>query len=225
MRVISSSFLALALTSIACGGGRDPDDSNPDDATGGQSGSGGSTAAGGSPGSGGESSTGGSTGQTFAPAELFPLAVGNTWTYEVTEKTLGACVSDPSETVASTVDIDSVTAFNLTSACFDREEGDYSILAVNGAEIVQQMGGTWETTYATPLADGHSWTIASGVYTFTWEQVGQVTVPAGTFEDCWRRPITPESESTENTTLCRGVGPVIRENSMWRLELSEYQLN
>src|SRR5690606_35538862 len=130
----------------------------------------------------------------------------------------------PSEEVVETVMIDEVTAFHLTSACFEVAPGDYSTLAVNGAEIVQQMGEDWATTLGSPVVDGHSWTIATGL-TFSWVQVGQVTVPAGTFEDCWQRPITPASDYTETTTFCRGVGPVIRETSMWRLELSEYTVN
>lgn len=214
----------LGCAASACGGGSDPDDSEPKDGTGGQTSSGGSTADGGSPASGGESSTGGSTGQTFAPAELFPLAVGNTWTHAVTEKFAGACASAPVETVVGTVTVEGVTAFNLTSACFGLAEGDYSTLAPHGQEVLQQFSEDWAATVATPLADGHSWTILSGSYTFTWHQVGQVTVPAGTFEDCWRRAITP-GDTAETTTFCRGIGPVIRENSSWRLELSDYELN
>jgi hypothetical protein len=214
----------LGSASSACGGGSDLDDSEPEDGSGGQTSSGGSTADGGSPATGGDSATGGNAGEAFVPAELFPLAVGNTWTHEVTEKSPGACVSEPAETVVSTVTIDGVPAFNLSSACFGLAEGDYSTLAVNGPEIVQQLGGTWATTLAAPLADGHSWTISSGAYTFTWHEVGQVTVPAGTFDGCWRRAITP-GETAETTTFCRGVGPVIRENSSWRLELSDYELN
>jgi hypothetical protein len=53
-----------------------------------------------------------------------------------------------------------------------------------------------------PVMAGHSW--SNGVATVTWRDAGTVTVPAGTFESCFRAEISADSY----TTFCRGVGPV-----------------
>src|SRR5262249_43131594 len=56
-----------------------------------------------------------------------------------------------------------------------------------------------------PVEDGSSWYSPHDDLTFTWHDAGIVTVPAGTFDRCWRRD---PSGSTDYIVVCRGVGLV-----------------
>ena len=54
------------------------------------------------------------------------------------------------------------------------------------------------------LVDGHSWTYVNTSY--TWKRETSVTVPAGTYDDCWTASSTSATRRT--STYCRGVGLV-----------------
>jgi hypothetical protein len=66
------------------------------------------------------------------------------------------------------------------------------------------------------LQDGHSWSYG-GYTTYTWQEQASVTVPAGTYTDCW----TAVSSNTTfpTSTYCRGIGPVLVQS-----DSSEQQL-
>lgn len=106
--------------------------------------------------------------------------------------------------------MDGRPAFQLTTLCPPPNVlsvDGYSVPTPGGDEVDYDNKGTWVTVIDPMLVDGHSWPSFPD-YTFTWQRVaGTVTVPAGTFRDCW----TVHSSQTGNvfTTYCRGVGAVI----------------
>jgi hypothetical protein len=57
-----------------------------------------------------------------------------------------------------------------------------------------------------PVEEGHTWTYSFGGAgpQFVWHDAGTVTVPAGTFTNCWARAYV--SQSLARFIYCRGVG-------------------
>lgn len=85
-------------------------------------------------------------------------------------------------------------------------------LLQDGDRIFAYLPDSFETpTLAVdePVEDGHSWEARTGIQ-FYWEDAGTVQVPAGTFQDCWRRRELPGGEITipGYVTYCRGIGAV-----------------
>jgi hypothetical protein len=77
---------------------------------------------------------------------------------------------------------------------------------VVGDDVYSQVAtGAESKVLAVPLAQGASWQSNASV-TIDWiREMSPVTVPAGTFDDCWTAHALPwESWST----YCRGVGLV-----------------
>jgi hypothetical protein len=54
------------------------------------------------------------------------------------------------------------------------------------------------------LVDGHTWSYFNSSY--TWKRETSVTVPAGTYTDCWTA--NQNVSYTAYNTFCRGVGMV-----------------
>jgi hypothetical protein len=52
------------------------------------------------------------------------------------------------------------------------------------------------------------WTLTSSGYTRTWHSAGTVSVPAGSFDDCWRVDQVGTNNDNSTFTYCRGVGLV-----------------
>jgi len=69
----------------------------------------------------------------------------------------------------------------------------------------------------TPVEEGHRWQDSVG-RSLSWHKAGSVTVPAGTYHDCWERRL---ASATENgaVTFCRGVGQVRYSMSSYSAEL------
>ena len=80
---------------------------------------------------------------------------------------------------------------------------------VNGdtTKLYYNIFGLVEYLYLdSPVSHGHTWNYVGN--TATWLDAGTVTVPAGTFTNCWRwQTNTPESGYG---IYCRGVGLVRR---------------
>jgi hypothetical protein len=132
-----------------------------------------------------------------------PIELGHAWTYEVEELgTFPACPSGShtGETIAES-EIGGKHAFEVTNLCANVESSQY---AVEGDVVFVHYQGTWILALDAPVEEGHTWT--NGASTFTWHDEGTVTVPAGTFDDCWRATQNVAYEAY--TIFCRGVGPV-----------------
>src|SRR4029077_714132 len=71
-------------------------------------------------------------------------------------------------------------------------------------EVDFYYNGSWGTLIDPMLVEGHSWTYFNTSY--AWHRETSVTVPAGTFTDCWtaRQQVT----YTAYLTYCRGAGLV-----------------
>jgi hypothetical protein len=130
----------------------------------------------------------------------FPLTVGNTWDYEMTTTTIIVIDTVTSDTTVDTgamdLDINEETTLDngtdvfemITTVTFDDtlipsfadtsyidETEDYLLEYSTKADTVPS-----DTMLALPLEAGKTWA--------DYEAIGQenVTVPAGTFNDCWK---------------------------------------
>lgn len=150
--------------------------------------------------------TDGAGGDGGAPAEdnrIDPIALGHSWTYDVEE--IGNFPLCPSgshtgETIDA-LELDGKQALEVTNLCANVPSSFYS---VDGDIVQVNYQGTWILALDAPVEEGHTW--SNGVSTFTWHDEGEVTVSAGTFDDCWRATQNVEYEAY--TIFCRGVGPV-----------------
>lgn len=170
---------------------------------------------------GGAQTTGGTTsGGDTVPADLYPMAVGNTWTYVVEEKIVGSCPEEGrSISFVEEEFLDGRDTFVGTNVCFP---GSTARQAIDG-DIIEQYSepeAEWFVSYQAPLENGFEWSPLEGT-TLRWEEVGSLTVPAGTFEDCWHRVIVG---TIAQNTYCAGVGMVRSETEAYIAELGSYVL-
>ena len=89
----------------------------------------------------------------------------------------------------------------MQSACANVGSAYY---VVAGDLVQVDVGGAWLTALGTPVQEGQTWMEGSDSY--TWHSVGTVTVPAGTFDDCWSATLNVPTSTY--ALFCRGVGPV-----------------
>jgi hypothetical protein len=155
-----------------------------------------------------EASSGGEGGSDAAvdggPDErIDPIAPGHTWTYDVTILgTYPACVAGThTATVLHEEMLGGRDAFEVQSFCVPAGSFFYS---VDGDRVFTWVAMTWVLTLDAPVAAGHTW--SDGLDSFTWEAVPTVTVPAGTYTNCWRA--VEQVTYPTYTAFCRGVGPV-----------------
>lgn len=149
-----------------------------------------------------DSSTVDATPSDGGDTRIDPLVVGRSWTYDVTEvATYPLCPSGSH--VASVVGQstkDGKSAFEVTSLCANAGNFFY---AVSGDNVDWDYGGLWVIALDSPVQEGHTWT--NTVESYAWHDAASVTVPAGTFSQCWKaQDVAGESF----TIFCRGVGPV-----------------
>jgi len=139
-----------------------------------------------------------------APSDnrIDPITVGRTWTYEVTIHGNYPLCKPGSNTgrVLGQKSVGGRNAFQVQSFCPGAGTSSY---AVDGDKVEVYYASSWVLSLDAPVQEGHTWT--DGLYTYGWENVGPVTVPAGTYADCWKAKPTL---GTSFTTFCRGVGPV-----------------
>lgn len=135
---------------------------------------------------------------------LLPLAVGRSWTYQVTQLgSYSTCATgSQTESVTSQSVVGGRAAFDVSSWC---SASGTNTLSVNGDQVSLYYGGAWNVILDVPVEEGHSWTVY-GTIQYTWHDAGTVTVPAGTFTQCWRREQVVSY--TAYTIFCRGVGAV-----------------
>jgi hypothetical protein len=133
---------------------------------------------------------------------IWPLAAGYTWTYDVTTSGYPACTNGSSTAaVLAAGPMDGRQAFQVSSFCAGF--GD-SWVSTRGDEVDTDYMSTWIIALGAPVAEGQTW--SNGTSTFTWRSAGAVTVPAGTFQDCWKA--TQNVSYTFEQTYCRGAGLV-----------------
>lgn len=156
---------------------------------------------------------------------LLPIASGNNWYYQLEIVGQGPnCLIDIGNSMyaGGFVLPDGREAMNFQGFCVD------VFLFVIGTgdrvETYDEDGQLVVVSLDEPVADGHSWEASPG-RTFTWNrEPAPVTVPAGTFEDCWTRV---EVGLPYTSTYCRGVGKVreaLGDVDGYVAELESYQL-
>jgi len=132
---------------------------------------------------------------------LYPLAEGRVWTFEV----ISSGCNEPvyPVTVGAIEMVGGREAFLVTTGTVECGVVERH-LSQNGQAVdrYDPLNDTWTPLVAEPIEDGAVW--ADGEQ--RWEAVAEITVPAGTFADCWRA-VDPQDGVT-GTTFCPGVGPV-----------------
>lgn len=131
-----------------------------------------------------------------------PIELGRSWTYDVSiigTYPLCKAGSNKGQVLGSKI-VGGKTSFQVQSFCPGAGTSSYAVM---GDRVEIYYANTWVLSLDAPVQEGHTWT--DGVYTYGWEKVGAMTVPAGTFNDCWKAKPTI---GTSYTTFCRGVGPV-----------------
>ncbi len=133
-----------------------------------------------------------------------PIAMGESWTYDVTVAgSFSECESGTfAASVSQTEALDGKTAFLISSFC----PGIQSIWYAAAGDVVYAYDGeAWLLALDAPVQDGHTW--SDGLETFVWKDVGSITVPAGTFSNCFEADVQDEA-TYYAVTFCRGAGPV-----------------
>ena len=140
---------------------------------------------------------------------ILPLAAGRSWTFLVVATGDGGASACALGTQTSSV-LSEGTENNLPSFVYDPLcAGDDVVLLGGGDRLQAHPTNAVDPLYVyldTPIEEGHSWQDVAG-RTLTWHDAGTVTVPAGTFTDCWDRQLTSNGENSA-ITFCRGVGQV-----------------
>ena len=135
-----------------------------------------------------------------------PLAMGETWTYDVTLTGSFPGCSDGTfdSTISQNETLGGKNAFLVSSFCSGL--GSYWY-AADGDTVSVYSGSDWIVGLDSPVQEGHSWVSDQG-RTFQWYSAGSLTLPAGTFTDCWEARETGSATEEYSIYLCRGVGPV-----------------
>ncbi|MDH4210604.1 MAG: hypothetical protein OEV79_04080 [candidate division WOR-3 bacterium] len=154
----------------------------------------------------------------------FPLAVGNVWNYDVvyrlimTSDTIQYTGTSTTEitretTLNSNIDVleqvttmlwDDTTMTNSVDTTYIQSTGDHVLIYNDVADTEP------DTSLVLPIVDGNTWTVyADTTDTLTAEVIGQddVTVPAGTYADCWDIRYTSLGQTQDNW-FADGVGIV-----------------
>lgn len=131
---------------------------------------------------------------------LYPLAMGETWTYAVTAVGSGAVCSPGTytQTIVSANPVGGRAAFQMTSFC-SAISGTYDYAPGTGDEVDFNYNASWGVLIDGNLTEGHSWPYFNTSY--HWERA---TV-AG-HDDCWKA--VQDVSYTAYLTYCRGVGLV-----------------
>jgi hypothetical protein len=136
---------------------------------------------------------------------LYPLASGNSWTFTVAAvgDDVNCAPGSYTQSIVSANDVGGRTAFQMTNFCTE-VSGTYDYAAGSGDEVDFYYSDSWLTLVDPTLVEGHSWTYFNTSY--TWHRETSVTVPAGTYDDCWTA--NQDVSYTAYLTYCRGVGLV-----------------
>ncbi len=161
-----------------------------------------------------------------AATRYFPLAVGNSWTYNVVAQGSNPSCQAGTYTaeVLQELTVGGRGAFEFRGHCSTDISGQViSYLSQAEGRIEQYSNPDWHVGLGSPVTQGHTW-IWNASTTFRWEAIGQTTVPAGTFDNCFNRVEISASQPT--TTFCRDVGKVrVIDPGAYESELISYALN
>jgi hypothetical protein len=195
-------MLVIVLVAGCSGGGNGGSDGGAADMANGGAGGGGGGGSGGGGGGGSGGAGGGGGGGTAA---LYPLAVGNRWSYNVQPVGGGSICAPGShdQHVLSANAAGGRPAFQLDNFC-SGAAGTYDYSQPAGDAVDFYYQGSWAPLIELPLQEGHSWSYFNSGY--TWHRETSVTVPAGTFTDCWTAQ--QNVSYTAYLTYCRGAGLV-----------------
>lgn len=150
-----------------------------------------------------------------AAAPFHSYAIGHKRTWQGKNEK-GRDITDTSE-VTGILEIDGRSAFVLSRTTTRYGAGApssfTSYVAVEGDNEwsrSDQQDAAWEQSQKAPLTDGASWTVDG--WTYSYKREAAQTVPAGTFDDCWRIMLRTSSAPGQinDNIVCRGVG-LVRE--------------
>lgn len=131
-----------------------------------------------------------------------PIALGRSWTYDVSIIGTYPICKPGSHTgaVLGQKTTGGKSSFQVQSFCPGAGTSSYY---VDGDHVEVYYRGAWILSLEAPVAETTMWT--DGLLQYTWEKVGSITVPAGTFNDCWA---AKHVGGVSYTRFCRGIGPV-----------------
>jgi hypothetical protein len=138
------------------------------------------------------------------PADAIdPVAPHRAWTYDVSVfGPSSVCAPGRHDGKVTREDVvDGKHAYEVASFCPGMPSFFY---AFDGDRVELDYKGQWVLALETPVQEGTTW--SNGAGSFTWHDAGKVTVPAGTFSQCWKA--TENASFTAYTVFCRGVGAV-----------------
>jgi hypothetical protein len=158
---------------------------------------------------------------------FFPLTVGNVWNYDLLYTMMGVDTTEVTGT--STTEITQETTLDNNVAVFEQVTTmvwDDTTVMMNSVDttyiqetedyilIYYDLTDTEpDTSLALPIEAGNTWTVyADTTDTLTAEVIGQddVTVPAGTYNDCWDITYTSLGQ-TQDDWFAPDVG-VVRQH-------------
>lgn len=137
----------------------------------------------------------------FHPHNLYPLAEGNVWSYNVDTGT-------GENTLAIT---------RVISRVEDRVEvtsgGDPVVYQIRDEGIFRPGSDTW--LLKAPVREGAEWPSSQGMTARVTSTQATVETPAGSFEGCVRvEEAGGDAERFVQTVYCPGIGPVFLESRM-----------
>jgi hypothetical protein len=151
---------------------------------------------------------------------LFPLAPGRSWTYSLTVNHWALCNgSTIVQQVLGTSIVEGRVAFELSPMCSSTYTDQYSVV-VDRIDI--RHNNRWVPALDSPAEAGHQWD--SGDVSYEWDSIANITVKAGTFQNCWKRKeINDANDAYE--IYCTGVGKVVghfadNQGNGWDAELT-----
>jgi hypothetical protein len=152
--------------------------------------------------------------------------MGNKWTFVLTQdlesECDGAYLTEEVYALDASLGRDAVVVSQLCAP--SNVKTDNRLAAIDG-QIFQWFSPMWRPTHPSPLVDGYKWVITNGPV-FRWKFAGEVTVPAGTFQNCWTRvhvPLSNQKRGPDNT-YCPGIGRVRMTSATMTLELASYSV-
>ncbi|HVI01598.1 MAG TPA: hypothetical protein VM869_22940 [Enhygromyxa sp.] len=131
------------------------------------------------------------------PANLWPMVVGATWTYQVAPGT--GCNGGNTTTWAITGMEQHLGYLSWARTTCGVEQSHYRI--TNGDLYVSYLNNPWFLLLKAPVVDGATW-VDTGNTLHEWVYEGMYDTPAGTFDACWTNDYASAS------TFCQGVGLV-----------------
>ena len=158
-----------------------------------------------------------------AHAQMMPLEVGNEWEFDISSN-YSSCKAGVGVTkIHKLAQISGRSAFEASYACNGRR-GYMS--EVSSGKIDIHYNGNWYRYLDTPLVEGHVWNEFRAQA--LWTRVEDITVPAGTFTNCWRK--IRQVPYTHWEEYCDGIGMVRSEvidmgQNYIKMELKSFSLN